>query len=69
MELVLRDQRVDEIVATRFDLVFVYRSDGSVEQVEERLWASEAEMELGSHIWLAPQGARSDSSTVRYRCG
>ena len=49
VELVLRDQRVEEIVATRFDLVFVYRSDGSVEQVEERLWASEAEMEA----WLS----------------
>ena len=31
VELVLRDQRVEEIVATRFDLVFVYRSDGSVD--------------------------------------
>ena len=44
IELLLTDQTVEEIVATRFDLVFVYRSDGSVEQVDERLWASETEM-------------------------
>lgn len=44
IELLLADQTVEEIVATRFDLVFVYRSDGSVEQVDERLWASETEM-------------------------
>lgn len=44
IELLLADQAVEEIVATRFDLVFVYRSDGSVEQIDERLWASEAEM-------------------------
>jgi len=36
-------------VATRFDLVFVYRSDGTVEPLDERLWATEAEMES----WLA----------------
>ncbi|MGE0795436.1 MAG: CpaF family protein [Acidimicrobiia bacterium] len=44
VELLLADQSVEEIVATRFDLVFVYRSDGTVEHVDERLWASEAEM-------------------------
>ena len=49
VELLLADESVEEVVATRFDLVFVYRSDGSVEQLEERLWASEAEMES----WLA----------------
>ena len=41
IELLLADQSVEEIVATRFDLVFVYRSDGTIEQVDERLWASE----------------------------
>lgn len=44
VELLLADPKVEEIVATRFDLVFVYRSDGSVEQVDERLWSSEAEL-------------------------
>lgn len=44
VELILVDPTVEEIVATRFDLVFVYRSDGSVEQLTERLWATEAEM-------------------------
>lgn len=49
VELLLRDPQVEEVVATRFDLVFVYRSDGTIEQVTERLWASEAELES----WLA----------------
>ena len=49
IELVLSDQSVEEIVATRHDLLFVYRSDGSVEQLDDRLWASEAEMTA----WLA----------------
>ena len=44
IELLLADPTVEEIVATRFDLVFVYRSDGTVEQLDERLWASEAEL-------------------------
>jgi pilus assembly protein CpaF len=49
IELLLADETVEEIVATRFDLVFVYRSDGSVEQIEERLWGSESEMDA----WLS----------------
>ena len=49
VELLLTDPTVEEIVATRFDIVFVYRSDGSIEQVEERLWASEAELST----WLS----------------
>lgn len=49
VELLLRDPHVEEVVATRHDLVFVYRSDGSIEQVTERLWASEGELES----WLA----------------
>lgn len=49
VELLLADPSVEEIVATRFDLVFVYRSDGSVTELDERLWASEAELSA----WLA----------------
>jgi pilus assembly protein CpaF len=49
VELLLADDAVEEVVATRFDLVFVYRADGTVEQLDERLWASETEMEA----WLA----------------
>jgi pilus assembly protein CpaF len=49
VELVLADAIVEEVVATRFDLVFVYRSDGSVELLDERLWATEAELVA----WLA----------------
>jgi len=44
VEMLLADQSVEEIVATRFDLVFVYRSNGTVEFVDERLWSSEAEL-------------------------
>ncbi|MAT03627.1 MAG: hypothetical protein CL424_01075 [Acidimicrobiaceae bacterium] len=44
VELLLADRSVEEIVATRFDLVFVYRSDGSVKEADERLWASESEL-------------------------
>ena len=44
VELLLADQSVEEIVATRYDLVFVYRSDGTIEQIDERLWSSEAEL-------------------------
>lgn len=44
VELLLTDPSVEEVVATRFDLVFAYRSDGSVVPVEDRLWASELEL-------------------------
>ena len=49
VELVLVDQSVEDVVASRFDLVFVYRSNGSIEQLDERLWASEAELDA----WLS----------------
>jgi Flp pilus assembly CpaF family ATPase len=49
IEVLLADATVEEIVATRFDLVFAYRSDGSMRQVYERLWRSEAELDA----WLA----------------
>jgi Flp pilus assembly CpaF family ATPase len=49
VELLLADETVEEVVATRFDLVFVYRCDGTVEPLDERLWATEADMES----WLA----------------
>ncbi len=49
VERLLADESVEEVVASRFDLVFVYRSDGSVESLKERLSATEAEMES----WLA----------------
>ncbi|MFN6121698.1 MAG: CpaF family protein [Actinomycetes bacterium] len=49
IEMLLADPTVEEIVATRFDLVFAYRSDGSMRQVHERLWRSEAELDQ----WLS----------------
>lgn len=48
-ELILADPEVEEVVATRYDLVFVYRSDGTVQQLDEALWTSEEE--LGA--WLS----------------
>jgi Flp pilus assembly CpaF family ATPase len=44
VDLILSDPTVEEIVATRWDLIFVYRSTGQVELLEERLWDSETEM-------------------------
>jgi len=49
VELLLADPSVEEVVATRFDLVFVYRSDGTVEEIIDRLWSSEGELVA----WLA----------------
>ncbi len=49
VEMLLADPTVEEVVATRFDLIFVYRSDGTMEQIEERLWSSETEMST----WLS----------------
>jgi Flp pilus assembly CpaF family ATPase len=40
-DLLLADETIEEIVATRHDLVFVMRSDGTRELVEDVLWRSE----------------------------
>jgi Flp pilus assembly CpaF family ATPase len=59
VELLLADPTVEEVVATRFDLVFVYRSDGSVAEVDEPLWASEGELVAWlSHV--ARTGGRTE---------
>lgn len=60
VEVLLADPMVEEVVATRFDLVFLYRSDGSVEQIDERIWSSEAELSA----WLA-HVARTAGRTER----
>lgn len=60
VEHLLADPSVEEITAARWDLVFVYRSDGSVRLLSERLWSSEAEM-AG---WLAHL-ARTKGRTER----
>ncbi len=44
IEHLLADPAVEEITAARWDLIFVYRSDGSVRLLDERLWSSEAEL-------------------------
>ncbi len=68
VELLLADESVEEIVASRFDLVFVYRSDGSVEHLDERLMASEQELKRGFRILLVLLDGRNVSSTTRCRC-
>ncbi len=49
VELLLADDTVEEVVAPRFDLVFLVRSDGSIEQYPERLWRDETAMAA----WIA----------------
>lgn len=44
VEMLLADPSVEEVVATRFDLVFAYHSDGTVREIDEPLWASEGEL-------------------------
>lgn len=43
-EVMLADESIEEIVATRFDLLFTYHSDGSVRPVERSPWAAESEL-------------------------
>ncbi len=49
VELFMFDDTIEEVVASRFDLVFLVRSDGTVEQCPDRLWRDEAAMSA----WLA----------------
>lgn len=44
VEVMLADESIEEIVATRFDLVFTYHSDGSCRPVERSPWESESEL-------------------------
>ncbi len=60
VEPLLRDPLVEEIAASRWDLVFVYRSDGSVTRLPESPWSSERELV----DWLA-RTARTKSRTER----
>jgi hypothetical protein len=58
VDVMLNDETIEEIVATRFDLLFTYHSDGSVRRVERPPWSVESEMVQ----WL------SFPSTHRFRC-
>jgi len=60
IEMVLADPTVEEIVASRWDRVFVYRASGHVQQLAEPFWSSENEM---AH-WLAHL-ARTKGRTER----
>jgi pilus assembly protein CpaF len=48
-ELLLADPTVEEIVCTRHDLLFTYHTNGEIRQVDERMWATEAELDA----WIA----------------
>ena len=41
VDLLMTDPTVEEVVASRFDLVFVLRTDGTVTLVPERMWRDE----------------------------
>lgn len=60
IELLLADDTIEEITASRWDRVFVYRSNGEVELLTERLWSSEGELS----DWLAHL-ARTKGRTER----
>ena len=49
VDVLLADESVEEIAATRFDRVFTYHSDGRVLRVEPSPWSSEVELAE----WLA----------------
>ena len=44
-DLLLADETVEEIVATRFDLLFTYHTNGVINQVDERMWNTDAELD------------------------
>lgn len=44
VDLLLVEPDIEEVAATRHDLVFTVRSNGSVEPVQERLWRNEKEL-------------------------
>ena len=44
VDVMLADESIEEISATRHDLVWTYHADGRVEQLEQGPWASEAEL-------------------------
>lgn len=59
-DLILADPTIEDVAATRYDLVFTYHSDGSVRQRPKGDWTSEAELANSlSHI------ARTQGRTER----
>lgn len=59
-DLMLADETVEDIAATRFDVVFTYHSDGTVRRRTERWWSSAQELSnLLSHV------ARTQGRTER----
>ncbi len=59
IERLLADPTVEEIVATRFDLVFTYHSDGTCREVTDRLWGTNGDLE-GWARHLAATAGRSE---------
>lgn len=60
IEELLRDPTVEEVAVTRWDLIFVYRSDGTVTELPHRLWETPDELV----DWLG-RLARTKSRTER----
>lgn len=59
-DLMLADESVEDIAATKFDMVFTYHSDGSVRRVRDQYWSSPQELSNSlSHI------ARTQGRTER----
>jgi pilus assembly protein CpaF len=44
-EVLLADPSVEEVVGTRFDLLFTYHTNGDRREVDERMWRSESELD------------------------
>jgi pilus assembly protein CpaF len=65
VERFLADETVEEIVASRWDLVFVYRSDGSCRQVTETLWSSNRDLEE----WVRHLAATAGRTERRFDAG
>jgi pilus assembly protein CpaF len=44
-EVLLADPTVEEVVGTRFDLLFTYHTNGDRREVDERMWRTDAELD------------------------
>jgi Flp pilus assembly CpaF family ATPase len=62
VERLLADSSVEEIVATRFDLVFTYHSDGACRPVSERVWSSDGELDT----WVRHLAATAGRTERRF---
>ena len=65
-DLMLADETVEDIAATRYDMVFTYHSDGSVRRRPERWWPSTQDLvELRCRTLHERRDERNGSSTAQ----